>query len=123
MKTLNEHEMAQSYAGKPYDIQKLSTFAYQNGDNRYTSDCHNYKSDLLDLFGITTTLLENWGYYGIELSIFMNIKDNEIESCGIDKCKYSCGGHGRPKVKVMHPTQQEIRIFKRIMDYVTTIGD
>ena len=119
MKKLDEIEIAQYYKGKPYDIQKFLKVSHQNGDNRYIADCHNYKNDLLDLFGITSTLLENWGCRGIELSIFINIKDNEIESCGMDKCKHSCSGHGRPSVKVLQPTQQEIRLFKRIMDYVT----
>lgn len=118
MKKLDELVLAQSYIGKSYDIKKLLTVSYQNGDNRYIADCHNYKKELLDLFGITSTLLEKWGFYGIEVSIFINIKGNEIENCGIDKCK-SCGGHGRPTVKVLQPTQQELRIFRRIMEYVT----
>ncbi len=119
MQKLNEIEIAQSYIGKTYDIKKLLTVSYQNGDNRYKVDCYNYRKELLDLFGITSALLEKWGCYGIEVSVFINIKDNKIESCGIDKCKYSCSGHGRPTVKVLKPTQQEIRIFKRIMEYIT----
>ena len=119
MQKLDELVLAQSYIGKSYDIKKLLTVSYQNGDNRYIADCHNYKKELLDLFGITSTLFDNWGYSGIELSIFINIKGNEIESCGMDKCKYSCSGHGRPTAKVLHPTQQEIRLFRRIMEYVT----
>lgn len=119
MKKLDELEIARSYTGKSYNSEKLSKVSYKNGDNRYISDCHNYREELLDLFGITSTILEKWGFYGIELSIFINIKGNEIESCGVDKCKYSCSGHGRPNVKVLQPTQQELRIFKRIMEYVT----
>lgn len=119
MKKLDELEIARSYIGKPYDIEKLSKVSYKNGDNRYIADCHNYKEELLYLFGITSTLLERWGFYGIEFSVFINIKGNEIESCGMDKCKYSCSGHGRPKVKVLHPTQQELRVFKRVMEYIT----
>lgn len=116
---MKELVIAQSYIGKSYDIKKLLTVSYQNGDNRYIADCHNYKKELLDLFGITSTLLDNWGYSSIELSIFINIKDNKIVSCGMDKCRNTCCGHGRPSVKVLKPTQQEIRIFRRIMDYVT----
>ena len=119
MEKLHEHDIAQAYKGKPFDIEKLSKVSYKNGDNRYIADCHNYKEELLDLFGITSTLLERWGFSGIEFSVFINIKDNEVESCGIDKCKYFCGGHGRPTVKVLQPTQQELRIFRRIMEYVT----
>lgn len=119
MEKLHEHDIAQAFIGKTYDRDKLSKVAKQNAENRYIAECHTYKNDLLDLFGITSTLLENWGYHGIELSIFITIKDNKIENCGMDKCKCSCSGHGRPKVKVLHSTQQEIRIFKRIMENIT----
>ena len=118
MKKLDELEIAQAYKEKPCDREKLSKVSYQHGENRYIADCHNYSKELLDLFGISPTLLEKWGFSGIEFSVFINIKDNEVESCGIDKCK-SCGGHGRPTVKVLHPTQQELRIFRRLMEYVT----
>ncbi len=120
MKTLDDIVLAQSYAGKLYDMNRLLRVSYQSRDDRYIADCHSYRKELLDMFGITSILFDGWGYSGIELSIFINIKDNRIESCGIDKCKYSCGGHGRPSVKVLKPTQQEIRIFKRIMEYITT---
>lgn len=119
MEKLHEQDIAQAYKDKPFDIEKLSKVASKNGDNRYIAGCHTYKEELLDLFGITSTILERWGFYGIEFSVFINIKGNEIESCGIDKCKYSCSGHGRPSVKVLKPTQQELRIFRRIMDYIT----
>lgn len=119
MKKLDELEIAQAYIGKPCDREKLSKVSYKNGDNRYITDCHNYKEELLDLFGLTSTLLEKWGFYGTEVSVFINIKGNEIENCGIDKCKYSCGGHGRSTVKALKPTQQELRIFKRIMEYIS----
>ena len=118
MNKLDDIILAQSYVGKSYDIDKLLSVSYQSGDNRYKADCHSYNEELLNLFGITSILFEGWGCFGIELSIFINTKDNRIESCGIDKCKYSCGGHGRPSVKVLKPTQQEIRIFKRIMEYI-----
>ena len=118
MKKLDELEIAQDFIGKPCDREKLSKVSYKNGDNRYIADCHNYSKELLDLFGITSTLLEKWGFYGTEVSVFINIKGNEIESCGMDKCKYS-SGHGRPTAKVLKPTQQELRIFKRIIEYIT----
>jgi hypothetical protein len=119
MEKLHEHDIVQAYKGKPFDIEKLSKVAYKNGNNRYIAGCHNYKGELLDLFGITSILLERWGFYGIEFSVFINIKGNEIESCALDKCKYYCGGHGRPTVKVLQPTQQELRVFKRVMEYIT----
>lgn len=119
MKKLDEREIALSYAGKPYNTEKLLTVPFENGDNRYIAYCHNFKEEHLDLFGITPTLLEKWGFCGIEVGVFIIIDGTKIKNCGLDKCKYSCPGHGRPRVKVLQPTQQEIRIFKRIMNYVT----
>ena len=123
MKKLDEREIAQSYAGKPYDTEKLLDVPFENGDNRYIAYCHNFKKELLDLFGITPTILEKWESCDVELSVFINTDGTEIKNCGLDKCKYSCPGHGRPRVKVLKPTQQEIRIFRRIMNFVTTIED
>ena len=123
MKKQDECEIAQSYIDKSYDTEKLLTAAFENDDNRYIAYCHNFKEEHLDLFGITPTLLENWEFCDVELSVFINTDGTKIKNCGLDKCKYSCPGHGRPRVKVLKPTQQEIRIFRRIMDFVTTIED
>lgn len=120
MKKLNERDIAQGYTGKPYDMEKLLSVSYQNGNNRYIADCCNYQEELLNLFGITPTLLEYWGYYGIKFSIFINVENNMVCSCGIDKYKGIGGYHGRPSVRVLTPTQQEIRIFRRLIDYITT---
>ena len=120
MNRLDDIEIARSYIGKPYDEQRLLTLAYKVGDHRYITDCHNYKKEQQVLFGITPALFEKWGFYGIEVSVFINVKNNIIDGCGIDKCRDTCCGHGRPTVKVFQPTQQEIRLFKRIMEYITT---
>ena len=89
MKKLNEYDIVQSYINKPFDIEKLLTISYKNGDNgnRYISDCYNFKKDLLDLFKITPTLLERWGYYGIEFSIYIFSEDGKISNCYISKYK------------------------------------
>lgn len=123
MVKLDEIEIARSYIGKPYDEQRLLTVAYKVNDHRYITDCHNYKKEQQDFFGITSALLEKWGFYGIEVSVFINIKNNIIVGCGMDKCRDTCYGHGRPASKVLKPTQQEIRLFKRIMEYITTFSN
>ena len=117
---LNERDIAQAYVGKAYDNNRLLTVSYANGTDRYISDCYNFKKDQLGLFGITPTLLERWGYYGIEFTIYIYVAEGRIGGCKVSKYKNTyCGGHGRPSGYELHPTQQELRIFKRVMDYVT----
>ena len=126
MKKLDERAIAQNYVGKNVDNEKLLIVSYQNyksypeGYPRYIADCYNYKKDLLDLFSITPLLLERWGYRGIEFSVYLYVEDGRVMDCKIFKYKNTyCGGHGRPSGYELSPTQQEIRIFKRIMDYIT----
>jgi hypothetical protein len=126
MEKLNEREIAQGYAGKPVNREKLLTVSYQNGTffpekyPRYVADCYKYEQELLELFGITPILLDRWGYYGIEFSVYIYVDDGRIVNCAIDKFKNTyCGGHGRPSGYGLTPSQQEIRIFRRIMDYIS----
>lgn len=123
---LDEREIAQSYVGKAVDTEKLLIVSYQNGksypdgNDRYIADCYNYKKGLLDLFKITPLLLEKWGYSGIEFTVYLYIEDERLTGCKISKYKNThCGGHGRPSGYELVPSQQEIRIFRRIMDYIT----
>ena len=136
MAKLDERELARSYLGKTCCEEKLSEVFYGNGihtvdiweDGKvrrisdcavYIADCYNYSEELRNTFGITPVLLERWGYYGIEFSVYIYIKDGTVVSCKVSKYKNtSCGGHGRPSGYELLPTQQELRIFRRVMDYV-----
>lgn len=126
MAKLNECETAQGYVGKAVDAEKLLLVSYKNGksypegNDRYIADCYHYKKDLLDQFGITPLLLEKWGYSGIEFSVYLYVENEKLTGCKIFKYKNThCGGHGRPSGYELIPSQQEIRIFRRIMDYIT----
>ena len=126
MNKLNEYEIAQSYIGKTVNIERLLTVSYQNGKSypegypRYIADCYNYDKKLLNLFNITPLLLENWGYYGIQFSIYLYVENEKVCECKIFKYKETYGGyHGRPSGYELTSSQQELRIFRRIMDYIT----
>lgn len=126
MKKLNDREIAQGYVGKTVNNENLLAVSYQNGTSypekypRFISDCYHYKKEHLDLFGITPRLLESWGYRGVEFSVYIYIEDGMVADCKIFKYKNTyCGGHGRPSGYELNPSQQEIRIFRRIMDYIT----
>lgn len=126
MRKLDEREIAQCYVGKPFNTEKLLTVSYQNGTSHpekhslFIAKCYKYEKELLELFGITPTLIERWGYYGIEFSVIIRIEDGKIVNSAIEKFKNTyCGGHGRPSGYGLTPSQQEIRIFRRILDYIT----
>ena len=136
MAKLDERELTRSYLGRACCTENLSKVFSGNGTHTvdiiedvkirrisdcamYIADCFNYTEELRNTFGITPILFERWGYYGIEFSINIYLKDGRIEKCSPFKYKNTyCGGHGRPSGYELIPTQQELRIFKRVMDYV-----
>ena len=124
MSKLNENEIALSYADKSINTEKLLKLfdknGKHNGHDACIAYCEHFDKEKCDLFNITPTLSEYWGYYGIEFHIYLNIENTQVFNCAISKVKYTGGYHGRPSVHVLSPTQQEIRVFRRIMDYITT---
>ena len=136
MKKLNEREVAKCYVGKTVDSEKLLPMFHNNGENRaydiYTykpiegyftnhiAYCSCFDKETRDQFGITPLLHERWGYAGIDFNVYIYVANGEIKACKIFKYKECSGGyHGRPSGYELTPSQQEIRIFRRIMDYIT----
>jgi hypothetical protein len=121
MKKLNEYEITQSYIGKTINFEKMLKIFTKNRNNaeKYIAYCDKFDKDKCSLFNITTTLNEYWGYYGILFSIFLEAENKMVCNCMIDKYKETGGYHGRPQTHVLMPSQQELRIFRRIMDYIT----
>lgn len=136
MEKLNEREIAKGYAGKHFDAQKVTALFHNNGEHRaydintykpiddyytnYIAYCFHFDNETRERFGITPLLHERWGYAGIDFSVYIYVANDEIKACKIFKYKETYGGyHGRPSGNELVPSQQEIRIFKRIMDYIT----
>lgn len=132
MNKLDERTIAQSYVGKNVDNEKLLTIFRHNGKHRiysitvsepydmYIAYCPNFNKEKCEQFGITDILHRQWGYSGIDFRVNVYTEDERIMDCKIFKYKSTyCGGHGRPSGYELSPTQQEIRIFRRIMDYIT----
>jgi hypothetical protein len=124
MGKLNECEIAQAYEGKSINTERLLKLfdenGKHNGNDNYIARCERFDSEELALFNITPALTEYWGYYGIEFWIYLNIDNNKVYNCALSKFRYTGGYHGRPSGHGLTPTQQEFRIFRRIMDYITT---
>lgn len=121
MKKLDNYEIAQSYTGKTINTENMLKVFTENGDDgeEYVAYLDQFDKDQCSLFKITPTLSDRWGYYGIQFSIFLDIEDNKVCSCEIEKYQETGGYHDRPQTYVLTPTQQELRIFRRIMDYIT----
>ena len=113
---LDEREIAKSYVGKPCSIEKLQKIAYPNGCDKSQYICGNadFKEEHFELFGVTPRLNETWQYYGTDFSVYIDLKEGKIKDCRIYKARVTWSGHCYPN----KATQQEIRIYKRIMDYV-----
>lgn len=111
---LDEREIARSYIGKPYSAEKLQEIAYPNRENEYICCNTDFKEEHFELFGVTPRLNETWQYYGHDFSVYIDVKDGAIKDCRIYKARVTWGGRCNP----CKATQQEMRIFKRIMDYI-----
>lgn len=128
MKKLDEYSVAQSYVGKVVNEEHLQhTFRSNGGGGQYIAYCNCCDEVECELFGITDILLDKWDYDGIDFRVYIFVQDGRIvendsyyqRKNKILKYKESSSGNGRASGYELTPTQQEIRIFRRIMDYVT----
>lgn len=125
MKKLDEMEIAQTYKGKFCSMKKIYQLCNENGSckisdrSEYIADCNNFSEEEFKKFGITDILYDKWLYNDVEFRIYIHTQNGAIVHSKICKYKKIYGG-GRPSNYELQPTQQEIRIFRRIMDYVTT---
>ena len=112
---LSEEEIAKAYEGKPYNIDHLRRIATgtQTGAVVYSRRITRSQGALI---GITDELFERWWDAGIYLSVFIELDEDSqtIKKCGFVKDKESDGKFSR-----LTPTNEDLGIFKRIMEYVT----
>ena len=126
MKKLNEQEITLSFEGKTVNEDNFGKI-FRKNRAEYVAYCNDFSKEYLDLFGITGVLLESWSYRGVYFSVYVLVKDGKIilsdtyyNSTHLSKYKSTyTGGHGRPSGYYLKPTQQELRIFRRIMEYIT----
>ena len=75
---------------------------------------------LRDKFGLTDKLHEDWLYRGVEYTIHLSVDDGEVLGCFVEKTRYGHCGHFKPNIHVLTPTPQELRIARRILEYITS---
>lgn len=120
MPKLTEQDIFTPFIGKPVNRKAFDELARDNSheyviyNSRYLDKSH-YRA----LFGITDRLKDQWEYSGVEFNLYLAIKDDIITAAHLDKYREGGGGHGRPVVHVLKETQQELRVARRILQYIT----
>lgn len=121
MNKVTEREIFSAFFGKSVNPKTFDSVAYQNGGNQYLICNADYVGDsqLRETFGITDRLKWMWGYSGVDFTIYLTIVDNTIAGGHIYKAKEGGGGHGRCTSTVLTVSQQELRVARRILQYIT----
>ena len=92
--------------------------AADEGDEYIVYSCgFLYDQALREQFGITEQLKEHWERRGTEFNIYLYVRDGIITACHISK--FRDGDGPRSGYSPLKCTQQELRIARRILDYIT----
>lgn len=123
MSILSETDIQQAFIGQSVCMEKLTRCARRNrqtanGDEYIVYSCgFLYDQELRELFGITDKLKDLWERRGTEFNVYLYIQDGILNSSHILKYSESCGA--RPTMNTPKCTQQELRIARRILNYIT----
>ena len=123
MSILSEIDIQKAFIGHPVYMENLTRCARRNrqtdtGDEYIVYSCgFLYDRELRELFGITEKLKDLWERRGTEFNVYLYIQDGILTDTHI--LKYTESGGPRPSMTTPKCTQQELRIARRILDYVT----
>ena len=114
---LTEQDIKQAYIGKPCNLERY-TEVFNKAGVFYCGQCdHKIKWK----FDITPALYLGWEQRDIDFKITAFCSSGTITHCGISKFRDNyCGLYVRSAARELTPTQQELRLFKRVMEYITT---
>lgn len=120
MNKLTEKEIFSQFIDKAVNTDTFAKVAYKNG-SEYMICNADYIDDpqYCELFGITDLLKWKWQYSGVDFTIYLTVEDGTITKAHLYKAKEGCGGHGRSTSSVLTETQQELRVARRILQYIT----
>lgn len=133
MARLAEHEVFAAVVGERVNDDRLEQLGASvgAGTGNY-EDCTHYlltqpeqwSDPLVRLFRITPALTSGWLGRGIAFAVQLYLKDGCIAGGRIIKYKETCSECGlRPSGYEISPTQQELRIAKRILEYLIEDGE
>lgn len=120
MANLTEEALIAQYIGGLIHTEHFAKCATKNGDSGeyIVYSCgYLYKPELCEAFGVTDKLKDLWERRGTEFNIYLCISDGYLTSARI--FKYTESGGARPSISTPKCTQQELRIARRILSYVT----
>lgn len=123
MAQLTENSIAALAVGQKVNEANLAKCTHKTGGRAdyvaYSCD-YLYKRELIELFGVTPKLKESWERRGVEFDIYFHITDGIIDSCRISKTSETTLS-ARGCADWLVPSQQELRIARRIIQFVTAI--
>lgn len=123
MPVLTDQEIYIPFIGHAVHVENLARCAHRNGSGREPAEyivysCgFLYDKELRELFGVTDKLKDLWERRGTEFNVYLYIADGILTNCHI--LKYTESGGARPSMSTPKCTQQELRIVRRILNYIT----
>lgn len=120
---LTERNIIEPFIGKTINRDNLARCANKNretpeGVEHIVYSCgFLYKKDLLERFEVTDALKEKWEHDGVEFNVHVFLDGDVITKAFVDKYRES-GACARPVVRALKFTQQELRVARRIMQYI-----
>ena len=113
-------EVFAPFVGKVLN-EKFAQLSWQDCDETYI--LYNYEwmdnQAIREQFGLTDKLYEDWLYRGIEYSIHLSVDEGEVPGCFVEKIRQGDCGHFKPNIHVLTPTSQEVRVARRVLEYIT----
>ena len=113
-------EVFAPFVGKVLN-EKFAQLSWQDCDETYI--LYNYEwmdnQAIREQFGLTDKLYEDWLYRGIEYSIHLSVDEGEVLGCFVEKIRQGDCGHFKPNIHVLTPTSQEVRVARRVLEYIT----
>ena len=121
MKELTEAAIAKAYVGKPYNTDHLRRIAMgtQTGAVVFSRRITRSQGALI---GLTDELFERWwdADVYVKVSIELDEESQIIKECVFDKYTSTDIGNGKFQFSSLTPTEEDLRIFHNVMEYVTT---
>lgn len=120
MPKLTEQEIFAPFIGRSVNPDILSAVGrIRYGEYIICSSTYLHDPHLRELFGITDRLMEQWEYSGVDFNLYLTLDGDTITAGHLDKYREGGGGHGRPVIRPLKETQQELRVARRILQYIT----
>lgn len=124
MANLTEQDILAPVIGQSVCLDGLGFYAKRNAETEKGTEHIIFICDLMydqklrELFGITDKLKDLWERRGTVFNIYLYLNGRIVRKCSMEK--FSEGDGARPSGgRSLTCTQQELRIARRILSYIT----